>query len=151
MPTGRGCALDDARPAACRQFLTRPPSARASAPIRPGVQAREIEPWSEAGQTWRRLHVRFPPEIATHNPDQAFYFDTLGMQRRMDYITEVNGSTLVGHYSSRYMDFGGLLVATRRRVFRRNPDNTVNLNLPSISLDIRDVELVRSGGQQAPP
>jgi hypothetical protein len=27
-------------------------------------------------------------------------------------------------------------------VFRRNPDKTVNLNLPSITLDIHDVELI---------
>ncbi|SCF82745.1 hypothetical protein GA0115254_118443 [Streptomyces sp. Ncost-T10-10d] len=104
-----------------------------------------------AGQTWRRLQVRLPPRIATHNPDQVFYFDTFGMQRRMDYITEVNGSTLVGHYTSRYQTFGGLLLATRRRVFRRNPDNSVNLNLPSITLDIHDVEQVRSGDEQAQP
>jgi hypothetical protein len=76
----------------------------------PGVQAREISPWHEAGQTWRRLQVRFPAQIVD-----------------------------------------GLLVATRRRVFRRNPDNTVNLNLPSITLDIHDVELVRSGGEQEQP
>lgn len=111
----------------------------------PGVLAREIEPWHEAGQDWRRLQVRFPPQIATHNPDQVFYFDAAGLQRRLDYITEVNGSTLVGHYTSRYKSFDGLLVATRRRVFRRNPDNTVNLNLPSITLDLHDVELIRSG------
>jgi hypothetical protein len=109
----------------------------------PGVVAREIEPWHEAGQTWRRLQVRFPPSVATHNPDQVFYFDSQGLQRRMDYIVEINGSTLVGHYSSRYKNFDGLQVATRRRVFRRNPDNTVNLNLPSITLDIHDVELIR--------
>jgi hypothetical protein len=108
----------------------------------PGVVAREIEPWHEAGQTWRRLHVRFPRSIATHNPDQVFYFDSGGLQRRMDYIVEINGSTLVGHYTSRYKTFGALPVATRRRVYRRNPDNTVNLNLPSITLDIHDVELI---------
>jgi hypothetical protein len=117
----------------------------------PDVRAHEIEPWREAGQTWRRLRVRFPPEIATHNPEQVFYFDTLGMQRRMDYITEVNGSTLVGHYTSRYKAFDGLLVATRRRVFRRYPDDSVNLNLPSITLDIHDVELVRSGDEREQP
>ena len=114
----------------------------------PDVQVREIEPWREAGQAWRRLQVRFPPGIATHNPDQVFYFDSLGVQRRLDYITEVNGGTLVGHYTGRYRTFDGLLVATRRRVFPRNPDNSVNLNLPSITLDIRDVELVRSGDQR---
>jgi hypothetical protein len=32
-------------------------------------------------------------------------------------------------------------VATRRRIFRRSPDNTVNLNQPSITLDIGNVEL----------
>jgi len=72
--------------------------------------------------------------------------DASGVQRRMDYVTEVNGSALIGHYTSRYKTFDGLVVATRRRVFRRNPDNTVNLNLPSITLDVHDVELVRSGG-----
>jgi hypothetical protein len=73
----------------------------------PGVQAREIEPWREAGQTWRRLKVRFPPEIATHSPDQVFYFDICGLQRRLDYVAEVNGSTLVVHYTSRYKSYGG--------------------------------------------
>jgi hypothetical protein len=69
----------------------------------------------------------------------------------MDYVTEVNGSALIGHYTSRYKTFDGLVMATRRRVFRRNPDNTVNLNLLSITLDIHDVELVRSGDEQAAP
>jgi hypothetical protein len=110
----------------------------------PGVTACEIEPWQEAGQTWRRLAVHFPREMPNHNPDQVFYFDGEGFQRRMDYVVEVNGSTLVGHYTGRYRDFDGLRVATRRRVFRRNPDNTVNLNLPSITLDIDDVELIRA-------
>jgi hypothetical protein len=103
----------------------------------PGVVATEIEPWHEAGQTLRRLHLRFPSSIATHNPEQVFYFDSTGLQRRMDYITEVLGSTLVGHYSGNYRSFEGLLIATRRRIFRRN---TVNLNQPSITLDIGNVE-----------
>src|ERR1700685_254075 len=45
----------------------------------PGVIAIEIEPWHEAGQTWRRLQVRFPPSIATHNPQQVFYFDSTAL------------------------------------------------------------------------
>jgi len=88
--------------------------------------------------------------VATHNPEQVFYFDSTGLQRRMDYVTEVLGSTLVGHYSSQYRSFDGLLVATRRRIFRRNPDNTVNLNQPSITLDIRNVELSYANEQARP-
>jgi hypothetical protein len=41
----------------------------------PGVQAQEIEPWDEDGESWRRLQVTFPETIATHNRDQVFYFD----------------------------------------------------------------------------
>jgi hypothetical protein len=107
----------------------------------PGVETREIDPWDEAGQTWRRLHVTFPASIATHNPRQVFYFDADGLQRRMDYVTEILGSTLVGHYTAQQRSFGGLVVPTWRRVFRRNPDGTVNLNMPSISIDIEDVAL----------
>jgi hypothetical protein len=107
----------------------------------PGVESEEIEPWQEAGQTWRRLRVHFPPSLPNHSPDQVFYFDAQGLQRRMDYVAEVIGSSLVGHYTSRYQSFGGLQVPTRRRVFRRRPDNTVDLNLPAITVDIRDVKL----------
>jgi hypothetical protein len=105
----------------------------------PGVEAHEIEPWYESGQTWRRLHVSFPPAIATHNPGQVFYFDRDGLQRRMDYVTEILGATLVAHYTSRHQDFGGIVFPTRRRVFRRNPDGTSNLNLPSITIDVKSV------------
>ena len=40
----------------------------------PGVQTREITPWQENDQTWRRLHATFPPEITTHSAEQVFYF-----------------------------------------------------------------------------
>jgi len=33
----------------------------------PGVETREIEPWREDGETWRRLTVTFPETIANHN------------------------------------------------------------------------------------
>jgi len=34
----------------------------------PGVRTREIELWSEVGETWRRLEVRFPAVIARTAP-----------------------------------------------------------------------------------
>jgi hypothetical protein len=36
---------------------------------RPGVESEEVEPWQEAGETWRRLKVRFPAHIATHGTE----------------------------------------------------------------------------------
>jgi hypothetical protein len=105
----------------------------------PAVQAREIKPWHEAGQTWRRLAVTFPDTIATHNPEQVYYYDPDGMQRRMDYVTEVLGSSLVAHYTSQHRDFDGFMFPTRRRVFRRNFDGTANVNAPSITIDIHKI------------
>ena len=63
----------------------------------PGVVAREIEPWREAGQTWRRLEVRFPRPIATHHPERVLCLDSNGLQRRSDHIVEINGSALEPH------------------------------------------------------
>jgi len=57
----------------------------------------------------------------------------------MDYVTEILGATLVAHYTSRHQDLGGFIFPTRRRVFRRNPDGTSNLNIPSIAIDVKSV------------
>src|SRR5436190_21563432 len=42
--------------------------------VRPGVESEEVAPWQEAGETWRRLKVRFPSDIATHSTEQTLYF-----------------------------------------------------------------------------
>ncbi len=107
----------------------------------PGVQAHEIEPWQEEGQTWRRLHVTFPSTVATHNPEQVFYYDAAGMQRRMDYAPEVNGNPPVAHYTSDPKTFGGIVFPTRRRVYRRNPDGAADFSLANITIDIHDIAI----------
>ena len=107
----------------------------------PGVQAHEIGPWQEEGQTWRRLHVTFPPSIATHNPEQVFYYDTEGMQRRMDYAPEVYGNHLAAHYTSDPKTFGGLVFPTRRRVYSRHPDGAADFSLAIITSDVHDIEV----------
>lgn len=106
----------------------------------PGVEAHEIEPWQENGQTWRRLHVTFPKIIATHNPEQVFYFAEGGMQRRMDYAPEVNGNVPIAHYTGEPKTFGGIVVPTRRRVRRRLEDGTADMTIDYIRIDIHHVE-----------
>jgi hypothetical protein len=107
----------------------------------PGVQAHEIEPWQEEGQTWRRLRVTFPTTIATHNPEQTFYYDADGMQRRMDYIVEVNGNVVGAHYTSDPQTFGGLVFPTRRLVYPRLPDGTADRSVAFITIDIHDITI----------
>jgi hypothetical protein len=105
----------------------------------PGVEAHEVAPWQENGDTWRRLHVTFPETIVTHNPEQVFYFDEAGMQRRMDYAPEVNGNVPIAHYTEEPRTFDGIVVPTRRRVRRRLQDGTPDMTIDLIKIDIHDV------------
>jgi hypothetical protein len=107
----------------------------------PGVEAHEIEPWQESGEMeiWRRLQVTFPVPIATHNPQQVFYFDQNGMQRRMDYAPQVNGGAPIAHYTGEPKTFGGIVVPTRHRVRRRLEDGTADMTIDYITIDIHNV------------
>jgi hypothetical protein len=107
----------------------------------PGVRAREIDPWDENGQTWRRLHVTFPNNIVTHNPEQVFYFGPDALLRRHDYAPEVNGNALAAHYAGGHKTFGDLVFPTRRRVHRRYPDGTADLDLALITIDLHDITI----------
>jgi hypothetical protein len=97
----------------------------------PGVEAREIEPWKESGQVWRRLKVTFPASIATHNPQRIFYFGDDFLQRRMDYVTEILGSTLVATTprninpspASWYRPVAGSSTQSRRHIKSQPPVN----------------------------
>jgi hypothetical protein len=103
---------------------------------RPGIRTEELSPWHEAGQTWRRLLVEFPLELDEHSPRQVFYYDSDLLQRRHDYITEIVGSTLVAQYQSRHIEVDGLVFPSRRRVLRRNPDDSSNRNLIAMTFDL---------------
>ena len=105
-----------------------------------GVQAEELEPWQENGETWRRLRVEFPDHIATHSTVQTLYFGPDNLLRRHDYSVEVLGGTATGHYTADYRTFDGFGFPTRRRVVRRQPDNTTSGPV-LITLDIHSVTL----------
>src|SRR5260370_27378872 len=90
--------------------------------VRPGVESEEIEPWQEAGETWRRLRVHFPADIATHSTEQTLYFDQQGLLKRHDYDVEISGGTPAAHYVSDLKQFSGIVFPTKRRIFPRQPD-----------------------------
>ena len=107
-----------------------------------GFEAREIEPWQEQGETWRRLKVSFPPSIASHSSEQTFSFGDDGLLRRHDYDVEVVGNSPIAHYVSQYKDISGFLIWTKRRAFVRQPDNTPALEKLMISIDLSDIRYV---------
>lgn len=89
-----------------------------------GVEAREGEPWSQDGETWRRLDVTFPPGLDTHSQRQTFYFDDRVLLRRHDYVAEVVGGWAHGaHYCADHVEAGGLVFPTRRWVRPIGPRN----------------------------
>jgi hypothetical protein len=108
----------------------------------PGFKSRELEPHEENRELWRRLHVEFPDSVPTHCREQVFYFDDKGLLQRVDYQTDIVGG-VAAHYCFDHKTFGGIVVPTRRRVVRRDPDGRPELSGPSrVFLDFREVTVV---------
>jgi hypothetical protein len=105
----------------------------------PGVVVREIAPWTENTQTWRRLAVTFPTSIANHNANQVFYYDDTFMQRRVDYSPDVTGRPPVAHYTHDPKEFDGFVFPTRRRVHLHDADGIADQSFAPITIDIASV------------
>jgi hypothetical protein len=88
-------------------------NARAFLLARPDVVSEEGTPWQENGQTWRRLQIRFPANIATHNTNQTLYIDGDGLLKRHDYDVDISGGTQAVHYMSEYREAGGFRFPTK--------------------------------------
>lgn len=81
----------------------------------------ETWPWREDGQMWRTLLVTYPDTVAAHSRQQTCYFDDAGLLRRLDYTVDILGGGAAVHYPSRYREFDGIMIPTRRRVYDRDP------------------------------
>jgi hypothetical protein len=109
----------------------------------PAYELRQAGTWEEGGQTWRKLHVRFPSGIHTHCRDQVFYADERGRIRRHDYTAEPFGAWVrAANYSTGHQDFGGLVVATRRRVHLRRADGLPRRHPILVWINVEDVAIV---------
>jgi hypothetical protein len=100
------------------------------------VRRRGDRELARGNQTWRRLSVTFPPHLGSHSTHQTFYFDAEGVLRRHDYNVEVAGNSPAAHYVSEYQHVSGFLIATKRRVFPRQPDNTPLRDITTIAIDL---------------
>jgi hypothetical protein len=101
----------------------------------PRVKVEELPSWREHDQTWRRLRALFPPDIVTHSPEQIFYFDESGLQRRTDHDLFGNA---VAHYSWAHQAFSGVVVPTLRRSLMHAADGTVIAKPALIDVEIFD-------------
>jgi hypothetical protein len=109
----------------------------------PGVISREVEPWHESGQTWRRLEVEFPKGWDVQCQVQRFAFDDRGWLRRHEYRAEIVGPWAdVAHYTTHHATVGDLVWPLRRRVYPRGPGGRPVRALTIVALDIDQVELI---------
>lgn len=108
--------------------------------LRADFETQELTPWSEDGQQWRRLLVTYPAKIVAHCRRQTYYFDDAGLMRRLDYEVDILGGGPAAHYASRYREFDGIMVPTRRRVYVRNQDGSPVRDSVSVAIDVHDVE-----------
>ncbi len=108
---------------------------------RPGVESEEREPWQEAGETWRRLQVRFPVDIATHSTEQTLYFDQKGVLRRHDYHVEISGGIGAVHYVSDIKEVSGIVFPTKHRIFGLQPDGHAAPEPLVVSIDVDHIVL----------
>ncbi|MET7433640.1 hypothetical protein ABZT16_32480 [Streptomyces flaveolus] len=104
-----------------------------------GFEAVELSPIAVEAETWRRLRVTFPDHIATHCREQVFYFGPDGLLRRHDYTPEVINAGAAAHFPSGYEEFDGIMVPTRRRVFRLGEDGTVLRDTELVTIDVESV------------
>jgi hypothetical protein len=89
----------------------------------PGVHTEEGEAWVENGQRWRRLHVHYPSNIATHSPHQVLYIDDDGLIRRRDYQVDIAGGSPAAHYVSDFDEIDGVVIPRTRLIYVRDADN----------------------------
>jgi hypothetical protein len=105
---------------------------------KPGVSSEEIGAWRENGQTWRRLLVRFPDEIATHSREQTFYFDNTGLLIRHDYEVDIQGRNAAARYLTDYVTVNGIVMPGKMRVYPRGADNNALSEPLIVSVDLSD-------------
>jgi hypothetical protein len=116
----------------------------------PGVHTREIEPWHERGETWRRLEVTFPESLATHETTIIYHFDSrTGLQRRMDYAPEVFGGRRGAHYTFEHRTWDGMPVPSQRRILIRDSAGHADHHSALILLDIHSFQFT-SAEHQSP-
>jgi hypothetical protein len=104
-----------------------------------GFQTRELEPWDEDTQRWRRLRVIWPSHLATHSTEQTLYFDADGLLVRHDYDVEIIGGTSAAHYVADYEEIAGIRIPTKHRIFPRAPDGRSLAEPLVVLIDLREI------------
>lgn len=100
----------------------------------PSYELETIPDVVQDGLRLRGLKVRFPADVHTHTREQRLYFDKDGLLRRQDYEVDVWAGSPAVHLLFDYVEVGGLKLASRRSVYRRNADSTPDYNFNTVTI-----------------
>jgi hypothetical protein len=101
-------------------------------------QTDELEPWSERGQTWRRLRVRTPEGALTCAREAVMYFGDDGLLRRTDFDVDCGETLSLSAYSSAHQSFSGVILPTLHRALRRASSGAAIEKRPVLDIEIFD-------------
>lgn len=107
----------------------------------PGLEITELPEIADEGVRLRGLNVRFPRSIESHSADQQFYFAEDGLLRRHDYEVDIAGHIPAAHYLDDFMDIDGFRLPTRRTVYPRSSDGSVDRTLETVTVALSDYQL----------
>jgi hypothetical protein len=105
----------------------------------PGVTLEELPVWRERGETWRRLRAVLPPDVAACAPEQIFYFDQAGLQRRMDYRPIDLCGAWIANFCSAHQPFTGIMLPTLHRSLAIAPDGKICPKPAVVDVEVFDV------------
>lgn len=107
----------------------------------PGVTVTDGPDWTEDGQTWRRLHVTYPPSVATHSAEQVLYVDEQGLIRRRDYQVDIAGKSPAAHYVSEFQQIDGLVIPAKRMIYVRDESGHPIAEQLVVSIELSDIRV----------
>jgi hypothetical protein len=87
-----------------------------------GFITEEISSIQVGDETWRRLKVIFPESVKSHSREQISCFGPDGLLRRHDYTVDILGGATGLNYASHYLNVGGLVIPTKRRIYSYEGD-----------------------------
>lgn len=106
-----------------------------------------VLPELDVEERGNQLVVRFPSELRTHCPTQILHIDDEGLIRRHDYTAlDFGRFARASQEVDEYQRFGGIVVATRRRV---RPSLWPHRPL-LVWIDLRSVDVIAAAGAQPP-
>lgn len=106
-----------------------------------GVVCEDAGTWTERGETWRKIEVRYPDSLEVFSNAQAIYVDSDNLVRRLDYDVEIAGNTAGAHYVGDYITVSGIRFPTRRRIYPRLPDGQAMPEPLVVSIDVNNITL----------